>query len=255
VNGEGQVPRAEPGVLTPALYGAVAPDGDHWPLNIDDRSLYRVAELYPTVQGEGALAGTPMTIVRLQGCPVACVFCDTPHTWDERETAGSFGHGGRYEVPLTAASSVATRAAIHPPTWVLVTGGEPAWHDLDALTSALHAVGKRCALETSGVYQVTGSWDWLTVSPKPAGRLRLHEDALRRATEIKWLVGRESDLDALRALAPTLAAAGKHDEVQPRVCVQPISTNSRATMLCVEFAVRHPWVRVSLQTHKYAGVA
>ena len=43
---------------------------------------YKINELFETIQGEGAYTGQPSVFIRLQGCPVACSWCDTKHTWD-----------------------------------------------------------------------------------------------------------------------------------------------------------------------------
>jgi 7-carboxy-7-deazaguanine synthase len=44
-------------------------------------SPYAVSDLYPCIQGEGCQTGTPMALLRLQGCRVGCPWCDTKQTW------------------------------------------------------------------------------------------------------------------------------------------------------------------------------
>ncbi len=242
-----KVPKAAP-VLTPAQYGAVAPDPDPWPLNAwtPDHALYSLQTMYPAVQGEGRQAGTPMTIVRLQGCPVACNFCDTPETWARPGVHGQAIH----------AAVLAERVAATGLHWALVTGGEPCWHDLCALTEALHRAGVKAALETSGVFPLTGSWDWITVSPKPQGRLPFSNATLEadEELELKWIVGKAADVAALEAF---LVERGlpRRGPNWLRISLQPMSTSTKATELCLEALMTHPDWFLSLQTHKLIGVA
>lgn len=226
-------------VLTPAEYGVTAPDGQQWPLNLHAPDTYRVNRVYPTVQGEGGMVGTPMTILRLQGCPVGCTWCDTPETW-------------LVEGEPRQATAIAEEVAKYAPYWALVTGGEPAWHDLAALTEALHAQSRLCALETSGAYLLTGTWDWVTVSPKPKGLIPFKRSALAQANEVKWIVGRGSDIDELEDFLATLGGPQRSPH---RISIQPVSTNKRATQLCLDALMRRPDWHLSLQTHKFLEIA
>ncbi|MCG6507595.1 7-carboxy-7-deazaguanine synthase QueE, partial [Vibrio parahaemolyticus] len=44
--------------------------------------MYKVNEMFETIQGEGVFTGVPAVFVRLQECPVGCAWCDTKQTWD-----------------------------------------------------------------------------------------------------------------------------------------------------------------------------
>ena len=217
--------------------------------------IYHVNDLYSCVQGEGAMTGEPMILVRLQGCPVGCAFCDTKETWPAAQSgeAGevqtlheALGTNGRW-CRMTAPEIV--RAVIDrapTPRFVLVTGGEPCMHRLEPLVDALHAAHFNCALETSGTYPVTGEFDWVTVSPKrdQPGGLPLDFSALNRAHEIKQVVGKPEDLERLAELLRLL-------EKPPMVVsVQPVWGSSKALGLCYQAALLHGW-RLSLQTHKW----
>ena len=233
--------------VTPGRYGAVAPSGEEWPLNRNRYLEYQVNTIYSTVQGEGGLAGTPMTIVRLQGCPIACSFCDTPETW---------AHEGTW----MTARKIAEVVSAHSPRWTLVTGGEPCWHDLGALTGALKASALRRAIETSGAYPITGQWDWVCISPKPAGRLPLDPLNLRTAHEIKWIIGRERDVEELETFLARHASALKRPSViegrkgEARISVQPMSCARKPTEIALDALEKHPEWFLSLQTHKMIGI-
>lgn len=218
--------------------------------------MYRVNDLYPSIQGEGCLTGVPMTIVRLHGCGVGCPWCDTKETWrarpeDRREAlADALGRS-----PLWAeadAAALAASVAAFPPRWALVTGGEPAEQDLRPLADALHARGLHAALETSGTAGgcLGAPFDWVTVSPKadmPGGRPVL-ADVVAMADEVKQVVTGESDVAALEALL--IAAPPKAGCV---VCLQPVSRSSKATALCVTACSERGW-RLSVQVHTYLGL-
>lgn len=252
------VPRAS-SIRTPAQAGVTAPPGDGWPLNRGRWTEYALNTIYPTVQGEGQLTGTAMTIIRLQGCPVGCVFCDTPESWVPPSDWRSVFHEGQPfpgtrggGVGWAQARAIAAYVASLPPRWALITGGEPAWYDLGALTAELRALGLSSALETSGVYAISGLWQWVCVSPKPAGLLPLCVTNLTRADEVKWIVGKAADLGALEAF---LAAHAGTLNPAAVVSVQPMSASPKATALCVDALMAHPTWQLSLQTHKYLQIA
>lgn len=240
------IPRPATTTLTPKQYGAEAPLGDRWPINHGDgtgpaRTQYALSDIYPTVQGEGRHAGTPMTIVRLQGCPVGCVFCDQPETW---KTPAPHEY--------VDVEYIVDKVTHLSPRWALITGGEPCWHDLLILSHRLRAHRLHTALETSGVYPITGHWTWVTLSPKPHGLLRLLPDNLDKVHEVKWIVGRERDVLALEAWLLEYHI----DPRGVRVSVQPVSAQPKATALCLEAVMAHPWWHVSTQLHKTAwGIA
>jgi 7-carboxy-7-deazaguanine synthase len=117
--------------------------------------------VFRTVQGEGALLGIPMVFVRLAGCSVGCAECETDYRAVERASAA--------EITLRG---IAVRGNA---SWVWVTGGEPADHDLSELLDALRCCG-RVALATSGGISGCGGGfvDFLSVSPHgPPSKLLL----------------------------------------------------------------------------------
>ena len=217
--------------------------------------IYRVNTIYPCVQGEGCQAGMAMVLLRLQGCGVGCPWCDTKETWhtDPAHAVASIeaalGQNPRYTVtdPLTIRRHIAEH---HPgPRWVLLTGGEPADQDLDALVAELHEGGYKVAIETSGTAPglLYVPFDWVCVSPKvnmPGGRAIL-QTVVEMADEIKFVVGKAADLATLDTL---LANVTLKDGCQ--ICLQPMSQNPNATQLCIETVQARGW-RLSVQMHKY----
>jgi len=196
--------------------------------------MFRVTELFPTIQGEGRFTGEPSTFIRLQGCDVGCPWCDTKHTWDFEGPAADM-----------VLDELVVRCREADQRHVVITGGEPCAQDLHPLTSTLIGNGHTVQIETSGTYEVHVHREtWVTCSPKfsmPGGR-EVRDDALRRADEIKLVVGKAADVD--RALQ--LLNYGP-------VWLQPLSQNQKATDLCVQACLEHGF-RLSVQTHKYIGV-
>ena len=128
----------------------------------------------------------------------------------------------------------------------MVTGGEPAMHNLAPLTDALLAAGLRTHIETSGAHPLTGSWDWVTLSPKKFKPCR--EDVYPLADELKAVVYHRSDMDW---------AAGHADKVREdcALYLQPEwDKRDEATFWILSWMASRPSWRISLQTHKYIGI-
>ena len=118
--------------------------GEHLPL---------MEEFY-TIQGEGFNTGQAAYFIRLGGCDVGCHWCDVKESWDASLH------------PLTPIRDIVDKAGSFPAKAVVITGGEPLLYNLEPLCSMLHEQGIRILLETSGAYPVSGSFDWICVSPK-----------------------------------------------------------------------------------------
>lgn len=192
---------------------------------------YPVMEQFYTIQGEGAHQGKAAYFIRLAGCDVGCVWCDVKESWD----------ADKY--PRLTAQKLVAEALKHPARIAVITGGEPLMHDLTELTQVLQAAGFATHLETSGAWPLSGTWDWITFSPKKF-KAPLPEVA-HAAHELKVVVYHNSDLSWAEQHAATVNA-------DCRLFLQP-EWSKRDTMmpLIVDHVKAHPrWV-ISLQTHKY----
>ena len=129
-----------------------------------------IREIFPTIQGEGPYAGHPAIFVRLGGCPLRCVWCDTD--FDEDKSTIFPTNMVMDEI-----------AAIRRPgcSLVVITGGEPLAQDLGPLLRQLHWLGLRVQIETSGaVHQDLPPWVTVVMSPKTATiKYRGHISALK----------------------------------------------------------------------------
>ncbi|MGF1500068.1 MAG: 7-carboxy-7-deazaguanine synthase QueE [Elainellaceae cyanobacterium] len=192
-----------------------------------------VVETFHSVQGEGAWVGTSAFFIRLAGCDVGCPWCDTQHSWNPTRH------------PLRTVDDLVAAAQRAQPKIVVVTGGEPLMHNLDALTRQLKQAGLRSHLETSGSHPFSGSFDWVTFSPKPFKPP--HQSIYQRVSELKVVVSKSEDLE----WAEVQAARVPEEAVR---MLQPEWTTPGSTELIFQYVLEHPKWRVSLQTHKYMNV-
>ena len=193
-----------------------------------------VMEAFYTLQGEGFHTGKAAYFIRLGGCDVGCVWCDVKESWDASKH------------PRQSVAQIVQDALQFPGRMVVITGGEPLMHNLDALTAALHHAGFSINIETSGSSPLSGQLDWICVSPKKF-KAPLPE-VLEQAHELKVVVFNKSDFEW----------AEKHAAMVPANCklyLQPEwDKRNEMTPLIVSYIQQHPHWQLSLQTHKYIGV-
>lgn len=218
---------------------------------------YPINDIYRTIQGEGALAGTPMILIRLQGCDVGCPWCDTKETWETRgeDSVESFEALHSYKRPnrkyfLATPREIAREikriksgSAIN---WVLITGGEPCLFDLYDLVCEVPD-GMNIALETSGTEEIEDLFDWVCVSPKfdmPGGK---KVEIPEWIDEIKHVIGKQADIDRL------IEALRGRDVDPEKIRVAPVSQSSKALVFCIDACYSFGW-NLSIQLHKYIGV-
>jgi organic radical activating enzyme len=167
-----------------------------------------IHEQFYTFQGEGVHSGRAAYFIRTFGCPVHCPWCDSAGTWHPDYIPK---HITRLEPEALAREVAQTKAEL-----TVITGGEPAIHDLGALTDALHAVGQQTHLETSGAFPIRGSFDWITLSPK-RWKLPLAEN-VARANEFKIIV---DSVDAIPEYVDALTELGADLNEQNIVWLHP----------------------------------
>ena len=191
-------------------------------------------ELFYSLQGEGYHQGKAAFFIRLAGCDVGCIWCDVKDSWDASKH------------PVLSVEEIVAAAAAHPSRIAIVTGGEPLLHQLDPLTTALRAAGFQTHIETSGSSPMSGSWDWVCLSPKKF-KAPLPE-AVTAADELKVVVFNKSDFDWANSFVNDLAADCKK-------YLQPEWEKSDAmTPLVIEYIKQNPSWELSAQLHKYIQV-
>lgn len=193
-----------------------------------------VMEQFYTIQGEGYHQGKAAFFIRLAGCDVGCIWCDVKESWD----ASQYHSEGIEQ--LVAASRQ------YPSDICVITGGEPLLYDLSNLTTSLHQVNKKTHLETSGVYPLTGSWDWICVSPKKF-KAPLPE-ILPLAHELKVIIYSVSDFRWAESYSNKVA-----DDC--RRFLQPEWSKEKTILPHIaDYVKEHPKWSISLQIHKYMNI-
>ncbi|WP_269513963.1 7-carboxy-7-deazaguanine synthase [Brevundimonas subvibrioides] len=208
---------------------------------------YAVKETFLTVQGEGGQAGRPAVFLRFAGCNLwsgreqdrataVCSFCDTDFVGTDGDGGGRFADAGRLADHIV--SLWIGRAG--DPKLIVCTGGEPLLQLDPPLIAALHARGFDIAVETNGTLPVPEGIDWVCVSPKAAA-------------PVVQISGAE-----LKLVYPQpLAMPDRFEDLEfERFWLQPMDGPDQAanTAAALDYCLRHPKWRLSVQTHKYIGV-
>ncbi len=200
---------------------------------VDAGKMLPLMEAFYTIQGEGYHKGTAAYFIRVGGCDVGCHWCDVKESWDADVH------------PPTAIETIATQANKSSDT-IVVTGGEPLMWDMQPLTNLLKEKKLKTHIETSGAYSLSGDWDWICLSPKkrkpPVSKI------YSKAHELKMIVYNKSDFKF----------AEEHAKKVSKDCIlylQPEwSVSEKITPFIVEYVMKHPKWKISLQTHKYLNI-
>lgn len=191
--------------------------------------MYRVNEIFLSLQGEGYHTGMPAVFVRFSMCNLACPWCDTDFAAYTPMSAADIVA----EVERVAGNLSAAATAVRP--LLVLTGGEPSLQVDDALVEALHNAGWYVCIETNGTHPLPAAIDWVTCSPKEHSRV-----VLSQVSELK-VVYLAQDVEAWRR-----QISASHYYLQPCSC-----NNTDAV---VAYILAHPWWRLSLQTQKYLDI-
>lgn len=201
---------------------------------INEAEFLPVVEEFFTLQGEGFHSGKAAYFIRLGGCDVGCSWCDSRFSWDPDLH------------PMVETHDIIKRAFLSGTDSVVVTGGEPLMWNLDNLCSGLKKNNISTFIETSGAYALSGTWDWICLSPKknmpPVGEICKVTD------ELKVIIEEESDF----------IWAEKYRGLVNKKCLlflQPEwSRFGKIVPEIVDYIKKNPSWRISLQIHKYMHI-
>ena len=195
--------------------------------------LLPLMEEFYTIQGEGFHSGKAAYFIRIGGCDVGCHWCDVKESWDANLH------------PPTSTDSIIDNAQKHAKT-VVVTGGEPLMWNLNYITNQLQKNNIKTHIETSGAYKLSGKWDWICLSPKKT-KLPLKEIYLE-AHELKIIISNNHDFKFAEEQA-TKVLENCELFLQPEW-----SKRDKMTPLIVDYVMKNPQWKISLQTHKYLNI-
>jgi 7-carboxy-7-deazaguanine synthase len=182
--------------------------------SLQKEELFRVSEVFHSIQGEGRLAGVPSVFIRLSGCNLRCRWCDTPYaSWKPEGQAQSL-------------EEILGRVEAFPARHVVVTGGEPfIFKGLSSLTQALADRRRHVTIETSGTIFEPVHCDLASISPKLSNSTpeepglvasheerRINPDALRSFVtrydyQLKFVIDTPGDIAEVEALVESLGIA------------------------------------------------
>jgi 7-carboxy-7-deazaguanine synthase len=214
---------------------------------------YTIKEIYYTLQGEGAQVGRPAVFLRFTGCNLwsgriqdrgkGTGGCSS---WCDTDFVGTDGPGGgKFQTAVEVAKAVLHLWPDSPGSrgkpLVVCTGGEPLLQLDVALIEALHAVDFEVAIETNGTKEPPPGIDWICVSPKAGTEL-----ILKKGNELKLVYPQPG------------FGPGQFEKLPfDHFFLQPLDDANQASHIraALEFCLRHPQWRLSLQTHKILKIA
>ncbi len=200
----------------------------------NDGLLLPLVEEFYTIQGEGCNTGKAAYFIRVGGCDIGCSWCDTKYSWNAEMH------------PMVDINVIVNNVIAAGADSVVVTGGEPLMWNIGPLCNLLKKKGIKTFLETSGSYPLTGTWDWITLSPKKAS-LPL-PGIWRRADELKVIVEDGTDFDAAEEYSIRVSHGCK-------LLLQPEwSRYTEMIAAITEYVKKHTQWTVSLQAHKFMHI-
>lgn len=205
-------------------------------LTIDTRQgeALPLMEEYYTIQGEGYYSGKAAYFIRLGGCDIGCHWCDVKESW----SASDHPH---IHIDLIVKNVIQSSSKI-----AVVTGGEPAMYNLEYLTEQIKKHKIRTHIETSGAYKLTGTWDWICLSPKKT--IQPQPEIYKLAHELKVIVYNKNDFEWAEENAQKVNKNCK-------LFLQPEWSKSELMLpLIINYIKMNPKWSISLQTHKYMNI-
>ena len=195
--------------------------------------MFKINEIFHSLQGEGYHAGTPAVFVRFSGCNLHCAFCDTQHQAGE----------------MMSLQEIVDEVNKYPNAPLLVlTGGEPSLFINEVFVAELkQKTPKAIAIETNGTRCLPSNLDWVTLSPKTAFEGGNAEPCiLRHCDELKVVyLGQD--------LAQYNGIEARHRFLQPCFCED--EKQRQANMkACVDAVMQNHGWRLSLQIHRVLNI-
>ena len=200
---------------------------------VNQGKMLPLMEAFYTIQGEGYHTGKAAYFIRVGGCDVGCHWCDVKESWNADLH------------PPTLVETIVENAKKHSDT-IVITGGEPLMWSMDYLTNLLQKNNMKTHIETSGAYSFSAKWDWFCLSPKKT-KLPLDE-VYKEANELKMIIHNKSDFDFAEQQAAKVSQ-------KCELFLQPEwSKKEKMTTEIVDYVMKNPKWKISLQTHKYLNI-
>ena len=192
-----------------------------------------VMEKFYTIQGEGHYSGQPFYFIRLGGCDVGCHWCDVKESWDHNQHQ------------FIEVDDLIKDVKEHTSN-VVITGGEPLMWNLSELTKRFKENNIKLHLETSGVYEMSGNWDWVCLSPKK--KMLPKQEIYSKANELKVIIYNNDDFKFAIQESEKVSSKCKLF-LQPEWSKFDIMKDKIA-----QFVMKNKNWNISLQIHKYLEI-
>ncbi len=191
---------------------------------------YKINEIFYSLQGEGVNAGRPAVFLRFSGCNLSCPFCDTDHQ----------------EGQMLSTEEIIDKVSLYPCRFIVLTGGEPSLFIDENLVTHLKGKGFKIAIETNGTHPILDGIDHVTLSPKD----KFCENAkivLKECDELKVVYTGGIDPNTYNGINAI------HRIIQPCDTGNQ-ATNRKLISESMDFCMKHPEWRLSLQIHKLLNI-
>ena len=193
--------------------------------------MYKVNEIFYSLQGEGRWMGRPAVFVRMSGCNLKCPFCDTDFRGYSEMSADDIlsrclEEGGECR-------------------FIVLTGGEPSLQVDEQLIATLHQAGYYLSMETNGTHAIPEGIDWVTCSPK-VDFTEGGEPIVKQVDELKLVFDGEHQISD-HGIACTFRYLQPCD----------VGNDSRNYLIlneCIKYIKTHPEWQLSVQMHKIVGI-
>ena len=216
-----------------------------------------LVEQFHSLQGEGYHAGKSAFFIRLAGCKVGCSWCDTKHSWDEKK------------YPSISIKKIIDHIKIareQGASFCVITGGEPLQHNLDKFCQTIKKMTQgekqnsmKIHIETSGVNSISGTYDWITLSPKRHSPPKKY--FLKNFNEIKIIINEKEDIEFAIEIKKEISKQFRFSTLEDNLkkekkiyYLQPSWNNKNGFSLAIDFVKNNPDWKLSLQTHKYLKI-
>ena len=195
---------------------------------------FPLVEDFYSLQGEGYHTGKAAYFIRIGGCDIGCRWCDSKISWNPNLH------------PLVHIDTIVANALKTAAHAVVVTGGEPSLFNLKPLTEKLKEHGIQTFIETAGIKQLTGQWDWVCLSPKRQSPP--HEESYKIANELKVIIYDEEDFKW----------AEENAKKVNKECMLYLQSEwsryQKNIPIIVDYVKTYPKWNVSLQAHKFMHI-
>ena len=203
-------------------------------IELKNGTVLPVMESFLTIQGEGYFSGKTSYFLRIGGCDVGCHWCDVKESWDPNLH------------PLVKVDTIIKSILETNVKTVVITGGEPLMWNMEYLTKQLVKNNIQIHLETSGAYPLSGSFNWICLSPKKT--MKPLSSIYSLTNELKIIISNKNDFKWAMKFK-------KNVNSKCKLYLQPEWSKKDSILpIIIDFVTKNPQWTISLQAHKYMKI-